>query len=315
MARAHGEAESEPRVRATTEEPAGPVEEGEHENHFEIGVDYVLGFGKTTAADQIAPGSSPAGVNPINQIDADPVQTNSFVFDFGYEPIKHLAFGVRVPLIVGSIKPDGLDSRTASNIGNIELEGEWRTELTPSLGLGASLGVALPTAPGTRVPDATSGLTGPFDQTGYDRFALNFASAASRGFEENALFFTDRVSIIPKLSLEYHPKNGLRLDPYVKVENLISTVKDGSSKVIGELVLGGTAGYLLGKYVEPGVHLWTTLAFTGDPDGSVAVVEPECRFHIGQLTPYVGIIVPFAGTIAKSPSEFVGVRLGASLVF
>src|ERR1700722_2606020 len=99
LAYAHGEAERDPVVRTRTEEPAGEEAEGDEETRFSVGVDYVIGIGKISAADQLLPGS--ASVNPINQVDADPVHTNTFVFGFGYEPIKNLGFGVRLPLTVG----------------------------------------------------------------------------------------------------------------------------------------------------------------------------------------------------------------------
>jgi hypothetical protein len=313
LAYAHGESDREPTVRtpAASEET---TEGGEAETPFTVGIDYVFGIGKTVAADQLLPTS--ASVNPVNQVDSDPVQTSSFVFAFGYEPIKNLAFGVRVPLTVGSLSPDGFQSRTVSEMGNIELEAELRTPLSKTMALVYSLGFALPTAQGTRIPDTTAELAKTtFNQGSFDNYSIAYAAAGSRGYEENALFLPDRLGIIPKVALEYHATGGLRLDPYVKVENLASIANDGSTKYIGELVLGVRAGYLVNKYVEPGVRLWTTLAFAGDSDGSVAVVEPEAQFHIGVLTPYLGVIVPFAGPLAKDPSQFVGVRLGASLMF
>jgi hypothetical protein len=314
LAHAHGEAEREVTVRSA---PAGPEDETsegvEEEPRFKIGIDFVFGFGKTAAADQIPPGS--LSVNPINQVDADPIHTDTFIFDFGYDLTKNFGLGVRVPLTLGTISPDSLQSRTVTAFGNVELEAEYESHLSPRLKLVYSLGVALPTASGTRVPDATSGLNSNFDQDSLDRYSMSIAAAAAHGYEENALFLSNRLGIIPKLTLEYEGASGLRLAPYVKVENLISTATDGSNKYIGELVIGGRAGYLVNKYVEPGVRIWTTLAFAGDSDGSVAVVEPDVFFHVGQLMPYVGMIIPFAGSIAKEPSHFVGVRLGASLAF
>jgi hypothetical protein len=313
-ARANGEAESEPRSRPESQpasEDEGSVEEGE--TRFSTFVDYVIGIGKTTAVDSLPPTS--ASVNPVNQVDADPVFTNSFLFGLGYEPIKNLGFGVRLPLTIGTISPDGYQGRTLSVFGNIELEGEYKVHLSETLAMAYSLGVALPTAIGTRVPDTSAGLPANVNQGSYDSYSLSYAAGASRGFEENALFFSDRLGIIPKVSLEYHPAGGFRFEPYAKVENLISIANDGSTKYIGELLLVAQASYLIGKYVEPGLRLWTTIAYAGDSDGSAGVVEPEARFHVGALTPYLGVIVPFAGPISKDPSHFVGIRLGAALAF
>jgi hypothetical protein len=322
LASAHGEDDRErtPRTRESTagEEPGAEVDE---ETRWSFGVDFVAGFGQTLAADQIPPGS--ANINPINQVDADTVTTDSFVFSLGYEPVKHLGFGLRFPVITGVINPplgDAMDpnqARLISGIGNLELETEYSVDVARHLALVLSLGVALPTAQGTQVPTTTAGLGGtPFDQTAYDRYTLEYAAAASRGFEDNALFFSDRFGIIPKLALEYH-EGGVRLEPYVKVENMISTAPTQSDipKYIGELVIGARAAYLVAPWFEPGVRLWTTIVLSPS-DQPVAVVEPELRFHLFRvLTPYVGGIIPFAGPLAHSPSQFGGVRLGAALAF
>lgn len=312
-ASAHGDDDREHPVRekqATAgEEPGADVDE---ETRFAVGIDFVAGFGKTVAADQIPPGS--ANINPVNHLSADPVTTDSFVASFGYELTKHIGFGFRIPLVMGSINPDGYQARFISAFGNLELEGEYSVEVARDLQLVASLGLALPTAQGTEVPATNADLAKTtFDQTSYDRFVLDYAAAASRGFEENALFFANRFGIVPKIALEWH-KGGWRLEPYVKVENMISTSSSNTDKYIGELVIGARAAYLVGKYFEPGVRLWTTIVLT-PADQPVAVVEPELRFHYGIVTPYIGGILPFAGPLAKDPSQFAGLRLGGALAF
>jgi hypothetical protein len=312
-ASAHGDDDRERPVRerqsTAGEEPGAEVDE---ETRFSAGVDFVAGFGETTAATQIPPGS--ANVNPLNVVGSAPVGADSFIFSLGYEPIKHLGFGVRVPVATGSIDPAGYQSRYIADIGNVELEGEYSADVAKATALVLSLGLALPTASGSEVPATTAGLRGqPFDQSAYDRFTIDYAAAASRGFEENALFFADRFGIVPKLALEYHP-GALRLEPYAKLENMISTTSDTTARYIGELVVGARAAYLVGKYFEPGVRLWTTIVLT-PADQAVAVIEPEVRLHFGLVTPYVGGIIPFAGPLAHSPTEFGGVRVGASLAF
>jgi hypothetical protein len=322
IAFAHGDDDRErtPRTPQSTagEEPGAEVDE---ESRWSFGVDFVAGFGQTQTADQIPPGS--ANINPINKVEADPIATDSFVFSLGYEPVKHLGFGVRFPVITGTVTPplgDAMDPnqpRDVSGIGNLELETEYSVDVAKHTALVLSLGLALPTAQGSQVPATTAGLGGtPFDQTAYDRFTLGYAAAASRGFEENALFFADRFGIIPKLALEYH-EGGVRLEPYVKLENMISTAPSQGDipKYIGELVIGARAAYRVASWFEPGVRLWTTIVLTPS-DQPVAVVEPELRFHLFRvLTPYIGGIIPFAGPLAHSPSQFGGVRLGAAVAF
>jgi hypothetical protein len=320
LAFAHGESDRERPDRTTTEAPAPSDEEASVDGvtHFMVGIDFVAGFGKTPSVDQAPPTS--ANVAPVNEVEADPIQPDSFVFDFDYAPRKNVVFGLRLPLTTGAISPDAYQSRTISAIGNIELEGELALALSPELALVTSLGVAFPTAQGTLVPKTAAALPPTFDEALYDRYSLNYAAAASRGFEDDALFFPSRFGLVPKVALEYHAARGVRLDPYVKLENLISTSNANSSGYIGEVVVGVRAAYLVNRYFEPGVRLWATLAFTGGAlagaeEGSVAVIEPEARFPIGNFTPYLGAIVPFAGALAKDPSQFVGVRLGAAFTF
>jgi hypothetical protein len=313
-ARAHGEDDRQrperPRTSTAGEEPGAEVDE---ETRWSVGLDFVAGFGKTTFADVIPPGS--ANVNPVNTIGADPVQVNSFLFSLGYEPIRHLGLGVRMPLTLGTVSPDtlSLEPRTVEALGNVELEIEGSFELTRHLELVLSAGFALPTATGTELPETAGALPANLDQTSYDRFSLEQAAAASRGFEENALFFTHRFGIIPKVALEYKLA-GLRLEPYAKVENMISTSSSNKDGYIGELVLGGRVSYLVTRWFEPGVRIWTTIVLT-PADQPVAVVEPEIRFHYAIVTPYVGGILPFAGPLAHDPMQFAGLRLGAALAF
>src|SRR5580658_8652958 len=130
LALAHGESERETPVRTTTEgaEPSGEGAIDDEETHFVAGLDVVVGFGKTPSVDQTPPVS--AIVAPVNVVESDPVQTNSFVFDFAYAPTKKSDFRVRLPVTVGAISPDAYQARTLSAIGNVELDGDLAFQLS-----------------------------------------------------------------------------------------------------------------------------------------------------------------------------------------
>src|SRR5580658_5054013 len=312
---AHGESERETPVRTTTDGPAPGGEEAidDGETHFTAGLDVVVGFGKTPSVDQAPPVS--ANVTPMNLVESDPVQTDSFVFDFAYAPTKNRDFRVRLPVTTGAIDPDAYQARTLSAIGNVELEGKLAFRLSSELAVLASLSIAFPTSQGSAVPSTAAALPTSFDPNAYDRYSLNYAAAASRGFEDDELFFSGRFGLVPKVALEYRPVSGVRLDSYAKLENLICTAENDGAGYVGELVLAADASYRVNRYFEPGVRLWTTLELAGSTGASVGVVEPEIRFWVGNFTPYLGVILPFAGALAKDPSRFVAVRLGASLAF
>ena len=321
LAFAHGDVDREKVERPSAAESsgAGGDEAGaatgeDTETRFTIGLDVVVGFGKTLAADQTPPDSLNA--TPVNLVDSDPVHPDSFLFSWNYEALRHLGFGARLPLVVGSILPDGYQSRPISALGNLELEGEYATDLSRRVALVYALGIGLPTAEGAQVPDTTADLAGKaFNASAYDRYSILYAAAASRGFEENALFFPNRFGVVPKVALEYRGWGGLRLEPFVKLENMISTSSDNARAYLGELVFGARVAYRVNDYVETGLRAWATVVVAGADEGPVVVVEPELRLHFGVFGPYLGLILPVAGPLASDPSRFVGVRLGAVLAF
>ena len=210
---------------------------------------------------------------------------------------------------IGTFSQPGRQSRGTAALGNLELEGEYERHLNHRMKLILALGVALPTAQGDELPEAevAAKLGQGVGLNAYDRFAVNHAAAASRGYEENALFEPKRLGIIPKVAFNMKFRK-LTVEPYVKLENLVSTVSVPEHSYIGELILGMWAGYLVHPVLEPGVRVWTNIPIAGNDEGAVGVVEPQLRFHVGSITPIVGGIIPFAGKALTDP-QFGGLRL------
>ena len=121
------------------------------------------------------------------------------------------------------------------------------------------------------------------------------------------------MGIIPKVVLEYHADK-LRLDPWIKLENLIATDSALAHKYTGEFLLGANVAYLASKEVEPTLRLWTNIPVANADFKAVAVAEPQLRMHFGEVTPYLGVVLPFAGTSLTSPYA-VGLRLGIGAKF
>ena len=315
-AAASASAESKEKGESKEGEHAEKSEKGEHaegeeeEKRLTMSVDFVLGFGKTDVLTQKLPGSF--ATVPENTVGPSKMTTESFILAANYEVAKHFGIGVRLPFSFGTFEVDGGAARGTSALGNIELEAEYEHSLNKDLALVFALGVALPTAQGDEVPseEEAKALGIGADLNAYDRFALNKAVAGSRGYEDNALYEPKHLGIIPKIALDWHASPKLTVQPYVKLENLLATTKGQPSSYVGELVFGARAGYRVSEGFEPGLRIWANAPLTGADFKTVAVVEPEIRMHYENLTPMIGVIIPFAGTLTDP--MFVGVRLGLS---
>jgi hypothetical protein len=295
----------------------GPESTETTDTTFMLGADLAIGFGKTAVVNQDIPG--PNGITPATSISGAPLSVESLIFAGGFEPVRHLGFGARIPLTLGSFSPPNRESRGTTVLGNIEIEGEYEAELSEQVKLLLSLGLALPTAQGDEVPDSVDRVAldsaGRVDQNSYDRGALNRAAAAARGYEDNALFEPKRFGIIPKIALHYAAPGGLRIEPYIKLENLIDTTGNADDKYLGEIVGALRVAYLVQKEIEPGIRVWGNIPLNGPNTNPVGVVEPELRLHFGVATPYIGVIIPFAGPIAQDPTQFVAIRAGLAFRF
>jgi hypothetical protein len=205
------------------------------------------------------------------------------------------------------------DHRGASAIGNVEIEPEGRIKLAEGLHLKLALGIALPTAQGGEIPSTAAAIPadGPgIDQNAYDRFAAQRAAAMTRGYEEDALFEPTHLGIVPKVTLAW-ASDGVRIDPWVKLENLIAT--ESGRKFIDELVFGVNLGYRVSRAFEPGVRVWANVPVSNVDFTAVAVAEPQLAFHFRPVDLSAGVILPFAGPLT-SPYD-VGVRLAAGFRF
>jgi hypothetical protein len=279
-------------------------QEKEIESEFTLGFDMVLGFGKGDASTQ-----NQVGPNAYTYSSSRAqTTTESFLLSAGWEVTHHFELGLKLPLVHGTLFPPQADSRDIFAVGNFEVEGAWRFDLSEELALFAELAVATPTAQGTEAPKTPPSNGELYDQNGYDRHSVLAFAAASRGWEENALFETDHIGIIPKLKLEFH-SGRLEIEPYVKYESLIGTKDNLEKQYIGDLVAGGRIGVRVADCLSLGVRAWTNIPLDNAPGiETVGVAEPEVRLHFGAVEPYAGVILPFAGPL-DSPYT-VGARFG-----
>jgi hypothetical protein len=320
-ARAHGEVDVE---RSTSEPPAvapapaagaeaAPAEaEPGHEREAKamVGLDLVLGWGRVPFAVQNAPG---AGQPYVTYTRNDGVSSNvqSLMLVGSMELLEHVGVGARLPLTFAGFSPNGSAGRSTTAIGNLELEGEISWQLARRLHLVGSLGVALPTAQGSEIPDLQQTPAQQVDSTSYDRYSLSRAAAAARGFEDNALFEPNRLGVVPKIALVYR-LNGWTIEPYVKVENLIGTSTALAAPYVGELVGAARVGYWVQNRFELAIRGVVNAGFAGTSDDKqVAVaVEPSAILRFGPVRPYAGVIVPVAGP--PSENGFIGVHFGVA---
>ncbi len=279
------------------------------EENAMIALDVVLGWGRVPFAVQGLPGAGQPFVTYTRDDNVN-VNVQSLFLAASMEVFEHLGIGARLPLTFAGFSPNGSAGRLTTSFGNLEVEGEYGTRIAHRLRLVGSLGLAVPTAQGTELPsNLNQAPAQQVDTSSYDRYALSLAAMAARGFEDNALFETNRFGIAPKIALVYR-LHGLSVEPYVKVENLVGTSTGLAAPYVGEAVAAVRVGYWVQDRFELALKGVLNAGFAGtDEDKKVAVaVEPSVVLRFGPVRPYAGVIVP----LAEPPLEsgFVGVHVG-----
>jgi hypothetical protein len=253
---------------------------------FAVGADLVIGFGGYRPGLPTRGGS--AGFLSLDSI---AVTNASLIASADYELGRHLALGLRIPFSAGSVPTTALTTRAASALGSLEINAQSEWELSDFTTLVVGLAAALPTAQGSEQPDVDT----PEHVSDYNRFVVNRVAASARGFEENALFEVDRLRIIPEVALKYHAQDVV-FEPFMKLENLIVTGRALDRRYIADLVVGTLLGYDVSEHFGVGIRAWMTAEFS-DAFEAVGVMEPQFRWHFGQVHVVFGGIIPFAGAL------------------
>lgn len=298
-------------------EPSGPIadhpsdpdkpQHGAEEDRWRANVDAVFGFGATPVLSQRIVG--PLLSQESHTAETARFQTTSVNLGLSYEVISHLRIGALLPLGAGSLIPN--ETRGSTVVGNFTLGGEYEMHANKDLELSLGLDVALPTASGNELPEASTVSTlGHVDQTAFDRRSLLQAMSDSRGREDTAAFATDHLGIVPKVGALYTGMEKIELEGYVKYESLHATKSEGSYE--GAVVVLARGSYRLGKYADATLRAWTNIGVSG-PDGATVLVEPQARFHFGALMPIIGVVVPVAGDLTD-PYD-IGVRAALAANF
>lgn len=290
-----------------------------------IQLDTVLGFG---------------GVNVVTDQpqSATKVTVVSFLPALSYRFGDVWTVGLRIPFSTGSSTgPIGaIDKYSQFAVGNLEILVRPTFQLTKRLRLPAQVAFLPPTAMGQYFVD-------PNDTGNVARAIVNQAAGASRGWEDNALFATKRVGIVPGVGLTYdrgaaHAAVGTKLeimvqaggnepqDPNVKSVTTVSPGVAQRGAVTNWVTsLSFFYDFLDGK-LAPGLRAWlavNTVPITDasiDYSGAQFVLEPDVttKIPLGKVVLHgaVGGIVPVGGHLGGGAGASIGgLRLRLGLMF
>jgi hypothetical protein len=283
------------------EEPRGQV-------NFEL----VAGAGQVEALNPASPPFS--GQLRYERAPTDVIATGlvaSALYDF----TPHFALGMRLPLAIAELRPEGDATRSTANLGNVELEAEVKTEPSKGVELFAGAGVALPTSSGDELPteQELAGSQAGIDPIAADKYAVNKAVASAYGYEQNAMWFAGYLGVVPVVGAKLR-FGRLRVEPYAKSEMMFSVRHVAQERAIVEVAVGGRAAVTVVPWLDVGLRAWASLTLTdheGDPN--VGVIEPELRVGRERWRVTAGLLVPFAGELATS--GWISGRLSASVLF
>jgi hypothetical protein len=292
-----------------------------------VGVDLVIGLGGIRV--------------PTNDTNPTDATVFSWLFDAHYRIGDIFTLGLRVPFATGSVKGPGgsADDFNSFAFGNLELSVRAGIPLTPSRRVRLPVGVAfaLPTAAGDLFAK-------PEERGMIAQAEVNQAAGAARGFEEQALFASKRMGIVPSAGILYEGA-ALRLGFSTKLEIMGKTggedlpppAADGSSEGLHDpninWVTGAQGSYaFLGGKLEPGLRMWLAVykepvfhkaasGATTDYSGPQFVLEPNVMTTI-PFTPKgapalkggVGYIAPIGDAPGRKTS-MKGVRLSLAFLF
>ncbi len=306
IARAEEEKKEETKEEAKEEEAKGLVD-----------LETVIGGGKVEA---LNPDPTSTVVN--GQLRYERALTNviaaGIVLSGRYDVSRNVNLGIRLPLAVASLMPDNDVSRTSANFGNIEVEVEYERELSEHVEIFFGAHVALPTSAGNELPseETLAGSQVSINPVSADQYAINHAVSSAYGDENTALWLAGYIGLVPAAGVKL--KFGrVRIEPYVKVENMFSVRSDAQERAVSELVAGGRIAVRIveGKVgFDLGVRAWGSFTLT-DHEGNlnIGVVEPEVRVGNDRWRVTAGLLVPFTGELADL--GWISGRLSASVVF
>jgi hypothetical protein len=296
-----------------------PAEAPKDEPKIQLGLDLVMGFGRTTFATQALPAFPSRDVTYYRE-DASS-RALSFLASGSYGLSPNLRLGARIPFSFVNFEPASSRSRAAFPFGNIELSLGYGKHDALGTGFIASLGLQLPTGQGDEIPSNDVLATQlDVDQNALDRYSANRSASKSRGYEVDELYQPKRIGLTPRFVYRY-VSGKLTVEPYLKVANLLGVVTLEHA-YLGMVIPGVRAGYRASEHVEVALRAWGNVAFAGsiDEDKVSLSVEPQLVLHLGsevehleRFRPTLGIIVPLVGPSADP--RFIGVRLGLSVGF
>jgi hypothetical protein len=266
-------------------EKEGAHEEAEHEcEPSRAGIDFMIGFGKL-------------GGN-------DAMKFTAYSLLFGGElRLGDFAAGVRLPLTSATTTPDADPSRKQSQtaLGNVEIAGAYFLHPAEHMALPIELAFALPTAAGDPSGDAVK----------QQVYVVQQTAAATRGFEDNALFMPKHLGVIPKVGLEYE-RDRFAFEAFEKFELLFKAGALGSdaveAKSLGAASITGVKGSyeVFKRRAWVGLRAWAAYEIAAPYESKLPstdeskfqmVFEPQIGGRIGPVVPVIGLMLPAGGRL------------------
>lgn len=288
-----------------------PQKTPHQENRAQLLVDLVIGLRSPERYAAVAAPLTASGAQPSRgQVALG--ATQSLMFAGTYALLDTLRVGARAAVTLASAAPasDTVGVGLAA-LSNTELEVEHHVRLADNTEAALGVGLILPTALGHEHEDDM--FVSELGQESTNLHSeLSEAAAASRGFEDGALFRAERVGLIPKVHVAHHDAK-LRVESHVKLENLLSVRSAPHHRYLGELVVGGFYGYDLFEPLTVGIRVWSNILLE-KTDETNLVCEPQLQIHGAHIQALVGALIPLVQR-ANAPTGSLALRLAAAALF